>query len=91
MDRKKFLKITAILGGATLLPSNSLLAANLEGNGIDKLVDANGNFIQQALPYAENFLEPNMDAETVHLHYMFHHGGAVKGANKDMQMIKKAM
>lgn len=30
-----------------------------------------------------------MDAETLHLHYTFHHGGAVKGANKDLQMIKK--
>ena len=32
-----------------------------------------------------------MDAETMHLHYTFHHGGAVKGANKDLQMIKKAL
>jgi len=32
-----------------------------------------------------------MDAETLHLHYTFHHGGAVKGANMDLQMIKKAM
>jgi len=91
MDRKQFLKNSLIIGGASLLPTNSLLAQNLSENGIDKLVDANGNFIQQALPYAENFLEPNMDAETMHLHYTFHHGGAVKGANKDMQMIKKAM
>lgn len=91
MDRKQFLKTTAILGGATLLPSNSLLAANLEGNGIDKLVDESGNFIQSTLPYNQNFLEPSMDEETVGLHYTFHHGGAVKGANKDLQMIKKAM
>ena len=32
-----------------------------------------------------------MDTETMHLHYTFHHGGAVKGANKDMAMIKKAL
>jgi Fe-Mn family superoxide dismutase len=54
-------------------------------------VDTNGNYIQQALPYNETFLEPYMDAETMHLHYTFHHGGAVKGANKDLQMIKKAL
>src|SRR6185436_4112432 len=41
--------------------------------------------------YNENFLEPNMDQETVHLHYTFHHGDAVKAANKDLQMVKKAM
>jgi superoxide dismutase, Fe-Mn family len=91
MDRKQFLKTGAILGGATLLPSNSLLAANLSDNGMDKLVDESGNFIQATLPYAQNFLEPSMDEETLGLHYTFHHGGAVKAANKDLQMIKKSM
>ena len=51
----------------------------------------NGNYIQQALPYTENLLEPYMDAETMSLHYTFHHGGAVKAANKDLTMIKKAL
>ena len=32
-----------------------------------------------------------MDEETLHLHHSFHHGGAVKGANKDIEMIKKVM
>lgn len=32
-----------------------------------------------------------MDEETVNIHYTFHHGGAVKGANKDLLMIKKAL
>ena len=32
-----------------------------------------------------------MDAETMSLHYTFHHGGAVKAANKDLTMIKKAL
>lgn len=45
----------------------------------------------RTLPYNENFIEPYMDAETLHLHYTFHHGGAIKGANKDLQMIKKAL
>lgn len=49
------------------------------------------NFIQSPLPYLNNLLEPSMDEETVSLHYTFHHGGAVKGANKDLQMIKKAL
>ncbi|MEP7268234.1 MAG: hypothetical protein ABI844_11460 [Saprospiraceae bacterium] len=63
----------------------------LQESGIDKLVDKNGSFIQQILPYSETFLEPSMDAETLHLHYTFHHGGAVKGANKDLENIKKSM
>lgn len=32
-----------------------------------------------------------MDPETLHPHYTFHHDGAVKGANKNLQMIKKAL
>lgn len=32
-----------------------------------------------------------MDEETLNLHYTFHHGGAVKGANKDLLMIKKSL
>jgi Fe-Mn family superoxide dismutase len=91
MNRTDFLKNSLIVGGASILPAESLFAQNVQNNGIDKLTDANGAFIHQPLPFAENYLEPFMDQETVHLHYTFHHGGAVKGANKDLQMIRKAM
>ncbi len=91
MNRKNFLKSGSLVGAATLLAGKNAFAQNLTNNNIDKLADANGNFIQQPLPYSENFLEPYMDAETLHLHYTFHHGGATKAANKDLQMIKKAL
>ena len=91
MNRKDFLKSGTLAGAATLLSTHNAFAQNLTSNPIDKLVDTDGNYIQQALPYSENFLEPYMDAETMHLHYTFHHGGAVKGANKDLQMIKKSL
>jgi superoxide dismutase, Fe-Mn family len=91
MNRQDFLRTSTILGAATLLPSNSVFANNIAQNGIDKLVDADGNFALQPLPYSETFLEPYMDEETLHLHYTFHHGGAVKAANKDLSMIKKAL
>jgi superoxide dismutase, Fe-Mn family len=91
MDRKEFIQNSLILGGATILPSNSLLTVSTEEGKIDKLIDEKGNFIHQALPYAENFLEPSMDAETLHLHYTYHHGGAVKAANNDMKKIKEAL
>ena len=77
MKRKDFLSSSMILSGAALLPHNSVFTNNILENGMDKLTDENGNFIQQPLPYSENFLEPSMDAETMHLHYTFHHGGAV--------------
>lgn len=91
MDRKDFVKGAVLTGGSLLLAgANGVFAQSLEQNGIDKLVDDKGNFTQLPLPYNENFLEPYMDAETMHLHYTFHHGGAVKAANKDLQMIKRA-
>jgi Fe-Mn family superoxide dismutase len=91
MNRKNFLKTGAIAGAATIIGNTNAFAKNLADNDIDKLVDANGNYTLQPLPYNENFLEPYMDAETMHLHYTFHHGGAVKAANKDLAMIKKAL
>ncbi len=91
MKRKEFIQNGLIIGGATILPSNSVLASGVNESGIDKLVDANGNFIQQTLPYNENFLEPYMDAETMHLHYTFHHGGAVKAANNDLKKIRESL
>jgi Fe-Mn family superoxide dismutase len=91
MERKDFLKSSLIIGSGSIIGSTKAFSQNLTNNEIDKLADANGNYIQQPLPYAESFLEPYMDAETLHLHYTFHHGGATKAANKDAAMIKKAL
>lgn len=91
MNRKQFLQNSLIIGGTTILPTNSILDRSINDGGIDKLVDKEGNFIQQTLPYSEIFLEPYMDAETMHLHYTFHHGGAVKSANNDLKKIKEAL
>ena len=91
MDRKEFLKSAGIVSGISLLPSTSVFSQSLQETGMDKLTDKDGNFALQSLPYSENFLEPSMDQETLHLHYTFHHGDAVKAANKDLQMVKKAM
>ncbi len=91
MNRKSFLQNSLVLGGASLLPVNSIFSQSLKENGMDKLTDKDGNFALQPLPYAESFLEPSMDQETLHLHYTFHHGDAVKAANKDLAMVKKAI
>jgi Fe-Mn family superoxide dismutase len=91
MDRKSFLKSGLSLGALSLLPSNSIFGQSLTDLKTDKLTDESGNFALASLPYKFDFLEPYMDAETLNLHYSFHHGGAVKGANKDLQMIKKAL
>ncbi|MEJ8843207.1 superoxide dismutase [Lacibacter sp. H375] len=91
MERKDFLKFGGLTTAASIFVSDNAFSQNLTNNNIDKLVDANGNFVQQPLPYAENYLEPYMDSETLHLHYTFHHGGATKAANTDLAKIKEAM
>ncbi len=91
MNRKDFIATAAILSSASLLPKNSVLAQGLAESGMDRLTDDSGNFTLQSLPYAESFLEPHMDQETLHLHYTFHHGDAVKAANKDLQMVRKSL
>ena len=91
MKREHFLKTGALTGLAAVIGTNNAFGENLTNNNIDKLVDANGNFVLQPLPYSESFLEPYMDSETLHLHYTFHHGGATKAANNDMKKIKEAI
>ncbi len=91
MNRKQFLTASGALAATGILPASSAVAQHYADNGLDKLTDASGNFIQLPLPYNKNFLEPSMDEETVYLHHTFHHGGAVKAANTDLQKIRKAL
>jgi Fe-Mn family superoxide dismutase len=91
MNRNEFVKTSMILGGSSILPTNNVFSQSLQQTGMDKLTDKDGKFALQPLPYNENFLEPAMDQETLHLHYTFHHGDAAKAANKDLEMIKKAI
>ena len=92
MDRRDFIKGTAIAGiTAAAMPLDTVFAKGVMESGIDRLADEKGNFILQPLPYPEDYLEPVIDAETVHLHYIYHHGGAAKKANTDLKMIKKAL
>lgn len=92
MKRNSFIKSAAILSAAaSLLPTESVFSQSLKETGMDKLTDPEGNFALQPLPYSESALEPLMDQETLHLHYTFHHGDAVKAANKDLAMIKESI
>lgn len=91
MERKDFLRASSLAGIASVIGVSNSFGQNLTNNSIDKLVDENGKFIQPALPYSETYLEPYMDAETLHLHYTFHHGGATKAANVDVQKINEAL
>ena len=45
MNRADFLKSGTLLGAGTLLATTNAFAQNLTINDIDKLVDADGNYI----------------------------------------------
>ncbi|QYO67810.1 superoxide dismutase [Leptolyngbya sp. 7M] len=42
-------------------------------------------FELQPLPYAEDALEPYIDAQTMRIHHDFHHGGYVNNLNKALE------
>lgn len=42
-------------------------------------------FTQEALPYAENALEPHIDAQTMNIHYGKHHAAYVTNLNKALE------
>lgn len=90
MDRREFIKNASVLTAMSAVSINPVFAEGVL-NGFDKLADENGKFVLQPLPYKTDFLEPVIDEETVYLHYTYHHGGAVKKANKDLEMIQKAL
>jgi Fe-Mn family superoxide dismutase len=64
MNREHFLKSDLLVGTGSILTDTNAFAYNLSINNIDKLVDAKRNYVLQALPYTENFLEPFLDKET---------------------------
>ena len=55
MNRIDFLKSGTLLGAATLLSTTNAFAQNLTNNDIDKLVDANGNYIFPNLAPGTNY------------------------------------
>lgn len=91
MKRIDFIKSSALFGSASFVSGGNVFAEALQTSGMDRLVNSEGSFELQPLPYQKNFLEPHMDEETVHLHYTFHHGGAVNGANNDLKMIQAGL
>jgi superoxide dismutase, Fe-Mn family len=92
MNRKDFISKGTTLSLATvssLAFGQNVFSHPIIIEGLDKLQNEKGDFTLSPLPYDYNALEPYMDAETLNLHYTFHHGGAVKGLNKDILKIKE--
>lgn len=89
MDKRTFLRNTALLGaGGLLLPKLDLLASSPETSVADDALA----FKQNELGYAFNALEPNIDATTMEIHYTKHHATYTKNLNtlvKDNNIVEK--
>ena len=73
----------------------SLLAPTAQGADADAAFPpdifgwdkATGQYTLPPLPYAYDALEPQIDAETMHIHHDKHHAGYVKGLNKALAQL----
>ncbi len=84
MKKRDFIKTSMVLGAGALL-SAPLLNSCVNAQGgvtIASLVPhGDGGFLQAELSYAFDALEPNIDAQTMELHYGKHHAGYTKKFN----------
>ncbi|MFN8207743.1 MAG: superoxide dismutase [Bacteroidales bacterium] len=80
MNKRTFLKTTVLSGAGILLGADILHAA-----GKNLTLPAAGagteGFVQPALGYAYNALEPWIDAQTMEIHYSKHHAAYTKNLN----------
>ncbi|HEX3009990.1 MAG TPA: superoxide dismutase [Bacteroidales bacterium] len=74
MDKRSFIKTSAILGAGGLILPN--FPVNATGVSAD-----DATFVQNKLGYAFNALEPNIDATTMEIHYGKHHAAYTKTLN----------
>ena len=90
MNKRKFLKTSAILGAGTFIApamASSHLKKSAPQNLTASLVAQNseGKFIQPELGYAFNALEPHIDAKTMEVHYGKHHAGYTRKFNTALE------
>jgi Fe-Mn family superoxide dismutase len=86
MKKREFLKTSLLMGaGAAIAPSvfkNKLYASETLAS------KATGEFLQVPLPYSFNALEPNIDAQTMEIHYSKHHAAYTKKFNDSVKEEK---
>jgi len=85
MNKREFLKKSMLVSaGAMLAPS--ILNNRAFGSTFNSVaMNPGGEFMQVALPYSFNALEPHIDAQTMEIHYGKHHAAYTKNFN---QLVK---
>lgn len=79
MDKRSFLKNAFLASAGAVIASNGTLDAS---SGLPTLsTGEQPPFLQPALGYAYNALEPYIDAQTMELHYSKHHAAYTKNFN----------
>ena len=90
MNKREFLKRTAIIGAGTLVAptiASSCMTSNAQAGATASLVALNdeGKFLQPELGYAFDALEPHVDAMTMEVHYGKHHAGYTRKFNAALE------
>ena len=90
MNKREFLKTSAILGaGALVAPtiaSSCMNSATAQGATASLVaIGEDGKFLQPELGYAFDALEPHIDVMTMELHYGKHHAGYTKKFNAALE------
>jgi Fe-Mn family superoxide dismutase len=90
MNKREFLKTSAILGAGTVLApgiaSSCMNSSGAEGATASLVaVGGDGKFTQPELGYAFDALEPHIDAMTMELHYGKHHAGYTSKFNTALE------
>ncbi len=90
MNKREFLRNSAILGAGTLLApavASSCMNSSAAQGATASLVSTgnDGKFLQPELGYAFHALEPYIDAKTMELHHGKHHAGYTKKFNAALE------
>lgn len=93
MNKREFLKTSALLGTGVLAGIGTAMAKPGKGNLPGGLLSTNesGEYELPPLPYAYDALEPHIDAQTMRLHHDIHHAGYVKGLNNATKQVQNAL
>jgi len=94
MDKRTFLKTSALVGAGGLLSIKNLSASPIISNpfsDIDKIIDETGRYFLNPLPYAFDALEPHIDHMTLVIHHGKHHAGYVNGLNAATDKINELL